>query len=401
MSQKVGSITFDPNHVIGTGSSSTVYKGTFGFREVAVKKVDKSHTKLIATEIKLLQRSDQHPNIIRYFVSEEDDQHYFIALELCICTLREYVNQPAMKTQIPIKSVIEQMLAGLGHLHTLSPSIVHRDIKPTNVLLMQNATGHLEVKISDFGFAKQMQVSGSQMSIVPDESIYWKVPEMKQGRYNLKSDVFSMGCLIFFLVNDGNISVVNEMIQFNWKESTSQTCDGECVIHLVRVMARNNPEQRPPIKCLLGHPFFWTNQKILTFLVKVADRIKDGDGYEPKRFLEEQAEQIIGSSWLSRLEPEIERSLIFRGRSHGYGGERICELLRALRNKEAHYDEMNGEAKRSFGSLPDGFAAYWINKFPRLLLHVYFQIYRSGLRSEENFSQFYPNQQDCQTLFDI
>lgn len=64
--------------------------------------------------------------------------------------------------------------------------------------------------------------------------------------------------------------------------------------------------------------------------MKADDRIKDGDDYEVKIFLEEQAEEVIGN-WL-----------IFRSHSH-YGGGRICELMLALRNKEAHYEEMNGK----------------------------------------------------------
>lgn len=172
-------------------------------------------------------------------------------------------------------------------------------------------------------------------------------------------------------------------------------------MHLIRVMTKNDPDQRPSIKCMLSHPFFWTNQKVLTFLVKVSDRIKDGDEYEAKKVLEENADQVIGQSWLLKLEPEVECSLIFRGSRHNYGGGSLCELLRALRNKEAHYDEMQEEAKRIFGPLPEGFPSYWKNKFPRLLPHVYLKIYRSGLHTEENFSQFYPEQRDCQTIFDV
>lgn len=403
MLRKIGEITFDASLVLGTGSSSVVYKGKFGKygqRDVAVKKVDKNKTKIIRSEIELLERSDRHPNIIRYFASEEDDQHHYLALELCLCTLREYVTRPDFKAQIPVKTVIEQMIAGLEYLHS-TPPIIHRDIKPTNVLLMQIAQGHLVIKLSDFGFAKLMQVSDSQMSVIPDGSVYWKVPEMAQGRYNMKSDVYSMGCLIYYLLRDGSISLNNEMVEFTWNESFGASCDGVCAGHLIRVMTQNSPERRPSISCILGHPYFWTNQKILNFLVKVADRIKDGDGSEAKQELEEDAFQVIGSNWLTSLEPEIERSLIFRGPRHNYGGGRICELLRALRNKEAHYDEMSESAKNTFGPLPEGFASYWKNKFPRLLSHVYLKIYRSGLHTEENFSQFYPSQQECQALFDI
>lgn len=399
MLQSVDKITFDARDVIGTGSSSVVYRGTFGLRVVAVKKVDKTQTKILKAEIELLQEYDQHQNIIRYFTSEEDARHHYLALELCLCTLREYVSQPTLKIRLPVKPVIEQMLAGLEYLHTTTPPIIHRDIKPTNVLLLETATGQLVVKISDFGFAKQMHVSDSQMSVIPDESIYWKVPEMKKRRYNLKSDVYSMGCLIYYLVHDGVILLTNELVDFRWDDSSSPTSEGVCAKHLIRVMTHSDPDRRPSINCMRGHPFFWTEQKILTFLVKVADRIKDD--YRVKRVLEEDADQVIGSSWLSILEPEIVQSLIYRSARHNYNGGLVCELLRALRNKEAHYDEIGGSAKKIFGSLPEKFTSYWQNKFPLLLPHVFLKVHRSGLHTEENFSQFYPSPLDCHALFDI
>ena len=395
MSIKIGKITYDPKDVIGNGSNSVVYRGTFEKKEAAVKKVEKMFLKLIKSEIDILQQADENRNIIRYFCSEEDRDHYYIALELCFCTLKDYVSNNEYKKLISLKSVCEQIVSGMESLHNLK--IVHRDIKPTNALLMKTKSGEIVVKVSDFGFAKQIDDSSSQMSVVLDESNYWKVPEMSQGRYNANSDVYSAGCLLYYLFNGGRISTNKDIVTFNWHSTSSEVCDGVLIKHLVTIMTKPNPDERPPFECIKFHPYFWDGQKTLNFLVKTADFIKENStvAYTMKSLLQENAEEIIGSTWLSRLEPVIEQSLIYRRANHGYGGNSISELLRALRNKHAHYDEMTEAAKQTYGSLPDGFASYWTTKFPALLLHIYLKGYRSGLHHDENFNQYYPNSQKC------
>ena len=398
MSQSIGSITFDPNEIIGRGTSSVVYRGQFGQRLVAVKRVDKENGKLINSEVSLLQKSDQDPNIIRYFSSEEDHKYTYLALELCSFTLKDYVTQSDLQTRISPKIVTEKMIGGMKWLHSLS--IIHRDIKPTNVLLLEKSSGELEVKISDFGFAKQVEVSDSQMSVIPNESVYWKVPEMAQGKYTMKSDVYSMGCLIFYIANNGIISKSNDLINFLWNALSLGTSNGVLLKHLVTVMTVSDPDRRPSFECLSYHPYLWSNQKILNFLVSYADRIKIGDDLSStiKNNLQENASDVVGSDWLTRLEPIVIQSLAYRSSRHNYDGHSISELLRALRNKEAHYDEMRAAAKQTYGSLPDGYTNYWTSKFPFLVSYIYIKGQKSGLNQDPTFAQYYQQIQNCGNL---
>lgn len=399
MAQNVGAITFNTNQVLGRGSSSIVYRGLFGKREVAVKRVEKKNMKLIDKEISLLEKADRHVNIIRYLHAEEDPQYYYIALELCLCSLKDFVTRNDLKAKISQKTIIEQMISGMKWLHSNELSIIHRDIKPTNVLLMHKID-ELEVKISDFGFAKQLQVPDSQMSVVPDESNYWTVPEMAHGKYTKKSDVYSMGCLMAYLATNGMLPAANDLVKFARGSSNIDTSDGVLLKHLIRVMTRELPEDRPAFECIQHHPYFWDLTKILNFLIQVADRVKFGDGLAnvAKQHFQEGVEVVIGSNWCDRLEPIVIMSLAYRSANHNYGTMSISELLRALRNKAAHYDEMPAAAKAVFGPSPDGFSAYWTGKFPFLLLHIYLKVYKSGLYRDANFAQFYPLSQNCDNV---
>lgn len=303
-----------------------------------------------------------------------------------------------LKARIAPKDVAEKMLKGLKWLHSLR--IIHRDIKPTNVLLMEKSSGELELKISDFGFAKEVKISSSQISVIPNESVYWEVPEMSKGRYNMKSDVYSMGCLIYYIANAGITRKSNNLIDFSWSSSFRESSDNALIYHLVSVMTKTEPDLRPSTECLLYHPYLWNHQKILNFLVSFADRIKENDSlaYATKSVLQEHANVVIGSNWCARLEPTVISSLAYRSARHNYNEGSLSELLRALRNKEAHYDEMSQAAKQIYGTLPDGFTNYWTSKFPMLLITVYLVGQKSGLNQDPTFSQYYQQIIPCDNL---
>jgi serine/threonine-protein kinase/endoribonuclease IRE1 len=417
--QQIGSIVFNSNEIVGRGASSVVYKGEkfteklsnshfricchfsgkIGNRDVAVKKVPKSRAKLVTAEIDLLEKSDRHPNIIRYYLSEEDAENHYIALELCHGTLLDFISDERMKAKITLKNVFDQLLRGMEFLHDLN--IVHRDVKPTNVLLFLTSPNELTVKISDFGFAKLMDSrKGSEMSVVPDESSFWTVPEMAQGHYNKKSDVFSIGALIYFICVDGKASNSGKAFSFDLLNSIkfTESSNGIPLRHLITVMTRPSPHLRPSFKCLRFHPYFWDSQKVLNFLTAAADRIKISDGLalKAKNMLQENAETVIGWDWSSRLDHEVISSLAYRSRFHNYGTNSISELLRAIRNKAAHYDEMTASAKQVYGPIPEGFASYWTSKFPGLVMHVFLKLYRAELHSDPTFKDsYYPNADEC------
>lgn len=116
---QVAQIRYDQEAVIGTGSTSLVYSGKIQDRKVAVKQVSKQHNLLIKREIDLLLKSDNHPNIIRYFMVAEDETHHYIALELCQLTLAHYVNRKNIQFVLPKKNVIWKIFQGMKRLHEI------------------------------------------------------------------------------------------------------------------------------------------------------------------------------------------------------------------------------------------------------------------------------------------
>lgn len=119
--------------VIGFGSHGTVVlKGTWGGRPVAVKRLLSDFVRLASQEVKLLQASDDHPNVIRYYCQERRDNFLYIALDLCQASLADIVESPDrhmdLATAFDRKKAMLQITAGVKHLHAMK--IIHRDIKP-------------------------------------------------------------------------------------------------------------------------------------------------------------------------------------------------------------------------------------------------------------------------------
>ena len=168
---QVGKITFDssPDRCLGHGSNGTaVFPGHLGDREVAVKRLIRSANSLAAKEIKHLLSSDDNPHVIRYFDKEESLNFTYLALDRFEASLDQVVEHldryPALVATpkgLDVKDALQQITDGVSHLHVLK--LVHRDIKPQNVLVRATKSSRrligppkLQYVISDFGLCKPL-----------------------------------------------------------------------------------------------------------------------------------------------------------------------------------------------------------------------------------------------------
>lgn len=413
--------------ILGYGSHGTVVlRGEFQGRAVAVKRLLKDFVTIATHEVNLLQESDDHPHVIRYFCKEQRDTFLYIALELCPASLFDLIDQPAtypeLVAQLDPKKALKQIASGLRHLHSLK--IVHRDIKPQNILVSTAKRGQpgLRMLISDFGLCKKLDVDESSFQQTMNHaagSFGYRAPEVLRGlvdpnetangasglaslsgstgsggssstlagvtstdpsmRLTRSIDIFSLGCIFYFLLTGGEHPFggryEREMNILQGKASLDRLDGlGEEAVEvqdLILRMVATDPRERPTADAVLLHPFFWNAQKRLLFLCDASDRfeIMERDPPAPTLItLEKRSRSIVGDDWQKALDRTFLDNL---GKYRKYDGSSVRDLLRVLRNKKHHYQDLPENVRRALGDLPGGFLTYFTARFPHLLLHVY------------------------------
>ncbi|KAI9028499.1 kinase-like domain-containing protein [Hyaloraphidium curvatum] len=418
--------------VLGYGSHGTVvYRGSFQGRECAVKRLLLDFYDVADHEVNLLRESDDHPNVVRYFAREECDRFMYIALELCPASVYDIVeraNVPEFRKlgeSLGPQRVMYQMMSGIAYLHRLK--MVHRDIKPQNILISQGKPSQPpRVVISDFGLGKKLEDNQSSFNNTLHTAagtVGWRAPECMAprgsepgtpaegdppsssrefgtgARITRAVDIFSAGCVFYYILSGGEHPFGDRyereanILRGNFRLDRLQGMGEEGVeaMDLISAMiARDAKASRPSAKDVLIHPYFWTPAQRLSFLQDASDRFEVEVRDPPSAILqrlEAGAPEVVGADWHKRLDKSVIDNL---GKHRKYDGALIRDLLRALRNKKHHYQDLPENVKRHLGSVPEGFLSYFTNRFPHLLLHVYRVVAEDeGLRNENIFKPYF------------
>lgn len=192
---------------IGDGGMANVYLGydTILQREVAIKVLrgdlasDDKFVKRFQREA-LSATSLNHPNIVQLYDVGEYHGKYFIVMEYVQGkTLKQVIRERGPLQIAEAVNIMKQLTAGMAHAH--ERSIIHRDIKPQNILVKSDGT----VKITDFGIAiasnaVQLTHTNSVMG-----SVHYLAPELARGEHaSFQSDMYALG-IVFYEILKGDV----------------------------------------------------------------------------------------------------------------------------------------------------------------------------------------------------
>ncbi|XP_012414450.1 serine/threonine-protein kinase Nek3 [Trichechus manatus latirostris] len=196
----------------------------------------------------------KHPNIVAFRKSFEADGHLYIVMEYCDGgdLMQKIKNQKGkLFPEDMILNWFTQMCLGVNHIH--KKRVLHRDIKSKNIFLTQNG----KVKLGDFGSA-HLLCNPTAFACTYVGTPYYVPPEIWENMpYNNKSDIWSLGCILY------ELCTLRHPFQANsWKNLILKICQGSIsplpshysyeLQYLIKQMFKRNPSHRPSATTLLS-----------------------------------------------------------------------------------------------------------------------------------------------------
>lgn len=236
---------------------------TFSGQLYACKSVSKSNSDAllhIHTEIAMLEKLRGHPNIITYHGHFEDDEHVHMAMDLCeggdLC---EHLQEKGPLPEREAAQVMRVLLCALMFCH--GRGVMHRDLKPDNILFPRRNSSYGELKLADFGASADF--SRRRIFSEVEGTPWYLAPEVLSGSYDEKVDVWSLGVLlhimlcgyvpfdgdttpdVFQAIKRGRLDLKKDP----WPSISAEAKD------LLKGMLHRNPYRRLRLAGVLAHPW--------------------------------------------------------------------------------------------------------------------------------------------------
>ncbi|NWW85585.1 STK36 kinase, partial [Rhynochetos jubatus] len=245
--------------MIGEGSFGLVYKGRrkHSAQVVALKFIPKvgrteKELKNLQREIEIM-RGLHHPNIIQMLDSFETDKEVVVVTDYAEGELFQILEDDGSLPEEQVQNIAAQLVSALYYLH--SHRILHRDMKPQNILLGKDGV----IKLCDFGFARAMSIHTMVLTSIKGTPLYMSPELVEERPYDHTADLWSVGCILYELfvgTPPFYTSSIFQLVSLIVKDPVKwPTAISPVFKSFLQGLLMKDPRQRLSWPELLSHPF--------------------------------------------------------------------------------------------------------------------------------------------------
>ena len=254
LQEKLGSGTYGSVYLATTKTKSEQKVAVKFFNQLNDKKMKYVEIDYTSMREAAILKSLDHPNIVKLKEIIFNQKGFAMIFEYCPLNLRQFIKRNPSIKDSELKSLSRQIISGMNYLH--SSCILHRDLKTQNIFL----TSKGEVKMGDFGISRVLQHT-YDCAKTAIGTPYYLSPEICQDKpYNQRSDIWSLGCMLYEMVTLNHAfdatsmkGLVMKILRGNYP-AISKTYSKD-LSDLISRLLKNNPQERPTINQILQTPF--------------------------------------------------------------------------------------------------------------------------------------------------
>ena len=252
---------------LGKGAFGTVrlcvHKATKQTRACKILKKANQDMQALYEEVEILSKLS-HPNIMQIYEVFNDKTNFYIVSEFCQGgELFDAISKKGSFSENEAARIMKQVLSAICYSH--QNNIVHRDLKPENILLDDKGSD-LTIKIIDWGCAKSFKKNEKMTNA--DGTPYYIAPEVLEGNYDEKCDVWSCGVILYIMLcgyppfngeTDDDILVAVKKGKFDFPKEEWSSVSKEA-IDLIKGMLTYEPSKRLSALDCMSKPWFIKNK---------------------------------------------------------------------------------------------------------------------------------------------
>eukprot|EP00029_Vermamoeba_vermiformis_P013896 TRINITY_DN884_c0_g1_i1.p1 TRINITY_DN884_c0_g1~~TRINITY_DN884_c0_g1_i1.p1 ORF type:complete len:607 (-),score=52.18 TRINITY_DN884_c0_g1_i1:79-1899(-) len=195
-------VIIDKTKKLGEGTGCEVFEGIWRQKRVAIKIPKDSDISKLMKELTVFSEVDPHPNIVEVYGYFEYKDRIHVVLELCNLPNLEELTKQGLSISDKF-SIAMGIAAGMLHLHHSKRQVIHRDLKPKNILVTKSGS-HLIPKIADFDHSRLLSspagvtYTTTTTSYAAPEQLALSANSRKE--YSVKSDAWAYGATLFYLL---------------------------------------------------------------------------------------------------------------------------------------------------------------------------------------------------------